>query len=337
MPSNVTTYGDISPRTAAHAVVRLLERGQHDLVTERFGQIDPQPKKKSNQRKWRRYNSLARATSPLAEGVPPAGKKLTFTDITATLEQYGDSITITDKIIDTHEDSVLNAAIDVLGEQAAETIEEVRINVLKAGSNVFLANNVASRSLVNSPATRGDFRRIYRSFKRNKAREISQIISPTAKIATEPVASAYFAMGHTDLDSDIRGISGFVPVEKYSNPGAALPAEIGKVEKTRVILTALFEPFETSGLSGSTFLTGGVSGTGQADVYPLIVVARDSYGIVPLQGSEAITPMVVNPRPSVADKLGQIGFVSWKTWQTAAILNTLWLARLEVAATANPS
>ncbi len=336
--SNITTYGDISPRVAAVAKTTLLKRGQHLMVVERFGQVDPQQKNKSKSCKWRRYNSLTRATAPLAEGVPPKGQKLTKTDVTATLEQYGDSIELTDVIMDTHEDPVLNESMGLCGEQAAETIEELRINILKAGTNVFYANAVASRSLVTSPPLRGDFRRIYRSFKKNKAKEITSIVKASAKISTEPVAPAFFCMGHTDLDADLRGISGFIPVEQYSNSDRALPGEIGKIEQFRIILTPMFESWEAAGVSGSTYLTGGVSGTGSADVYPLLFVARDAYGIVPLQGFNSVTPMVVNPnKPTKSDPLGQVGFVSWKTYQTAAILNQNWIARLECAATADPT
>ena len=120
----INTYGDISPRTAGKAKKKLLKRGQHLMVTERFGQVDPQQKNSTKTVKWRRYNSLARATAPLAEGVPPAGRKLTYTDVSATLEQYGDYVNITDVIADTHEDPVLQESMDLCGEQAAETIEE---------------------------------------------------------------------------------------------------------------------------------------------------------------------------------------------------------------------
>jgi len=340
LPANTTTYGDISPRTGGRAEARLLERGQHLMTVERFGQKDPQRKNSTKTVKWRRYNSLARASAPLSEGIPPTGSKLTFTDVTATLEQYGDVVIITDVVADTHEDPVLNEALKVIGEQAAETVEELRINVLKAGTNVYYANAVSSRATVNSPPVRGDFRRIYRAFKRNKAREISEIIRASAKVSTEPVASAYFGMGHTDLDSDMRGVSGFIPAEQYSDSTKMLPGEIGKVEQFRIILTAMFEPWLTAGASGTTYLSGGVavSSAASCDVYPMLFTARDAYGIVPLQGYQAVQPMVMNPgKPSKSDPLGQIGFVSWKTYQTCAILNQNWFARLECAATANPS
>jgi N4-gp56 family major capsid protein len=337
---NTNVYGDISPRTAGYAAKRLLERGQYELVTERFGHFDPQPKKNSKTRKWRRYESLPRATAPLAEGVPPTGQKITYSDIEVTLEQYGDSVKLTDVIMDTHEDPVLNESMDLCGEQAAETIEILRINVLKAGTSVFYANGVTARTSVNSAPTRGDFRKIYRHFKRNKAKEISKIVKASALVATEPVGTSYYCMGHTDLDADLRSISGFIPVENYSDSSKALPGEVGKLENFRIVLTPLFEPWEAGGASGTTFLSGGaaVASSTACDVYPLIFVARDAYAIVPLQGEGAVTPMVLNPgKPSKSDPLGQIGYVSWKTYQAAAILNHNWITRLECAATATPS
>ncbi len=341
IPANVTTYGDISPRTAGAVKARLLERGQHLMVVERFGQVDPQQKNKTKSCKWRRYNSFPRAIQPLAEGIPPAGQKLTYTDITATLEQYGDAYKLTDVIVDTHEDKVLQEMTDLAGECAAETIETIRINILKAGTNVFYANGATSRATVNSPPTRGDFRLIYRYFKNNKAREISQIIAASAKISTEPVMPSYFCMGHTDLDADIRNIPGFIPVKNYADSTKALPGEIGSVEQFRIILTPMFEPWlqAATSASGTDYLSGGVevSSAGYPDVYYLLCVARDAYGIVPLQGFNAVTPAVVNPKPAAGDPLGQIGWVSWKTYQTAAILNEAWIARLECCATARPT
>jgi len=335
----VTTTGDIGFRTAGRAVARLLSRGQRLMTTERFGQIDPQPKKNSKTRRYRRYESLARASSPLSEGIVPQGKQLTKTDVSVDLEQYGDFIDLTDQIEDTHEDNVLKASMDVLGEQAAETVEETRINVLKAGSTVVYAGGATSRATVNSAPTRSDLRKIYRAFKKNKARTISQIIAATAKIATEPVGEAFFAMGHTDLDADIRGITGFTPVEKYSAHMNALPGEIGKVENFRFVLTSMFDPWLQAGTSGTTFLSGGVqvSVGASADVYPLIFVARDAYALVPLQGSNAVTVMVKNPEPAVGNELAQKGFVSWKTMQGTVILNQNWIQRLECAATASPA
>jgi N4-gp56 family major capsid protein len=340
MAENYNTYGDISPRTGAKAVKRLLTRGQYMMHLERFGQVDPQQKNKTKTVKWRRYLSLERASAPLAEGVPPKGQKLRYEDVTATLEQYGDWVPITDVVADTHEDAVLSEASDLCGEQAAETIEELRFNVLKAGTNVFYASGVTSRATVNAAPSRADFRKIKRAFMKNKARPISKIIKASPKISTQPVAPSFFALAHTDLEPDLRGMSGFVSVENYSDSDKAMMGEIGKCESVRFILSAMYDPWLAAGASGTTFLSNGVevSTAAQCDVYPLLVLAKDAYGIVPLQGLNSIDLGVVNPgKKTASDPLGQQGFVSWKTMQTAAILNQSWIARLECAAIANPT
>ena len=51
-----------------------------------------------------------------------------------------------------------------------------------------------------------------------------------------------------------------------------------------------------------------------------------------MKGANAITPFVVNPKPSKSDPLGQRGSIGWKTMQTAVILNDAWMAVAEVAA-----
>jgi len=248
-------------------------------------------------------------------------------------------VPITDVVFDTHPDPISDETKDLCAEQIADTLEVIRIAVIKAGTTVFYANSVAGRSTVNSPPLRSDFRRIYRTLKRNKARTIGNIVKASAMISTEPVAPAFFCMASTDLDADLRNLEGFVPTEQYSNSDKALPGEIGKVDQFRFILSALFEPWDAAGASGTTYLSGGVavSTAASCDVYPIIIVARDAYGIVPLQGENAVTPMVKYPTPSVGDELGQKGFVSWKTYQTAVILNQNWIARYEVAASASPS
>jgi N4-gp56 family major capsid protein len=74
------------------------------------------------------------------------------------------------------------------------------------------------------------------------------------------------------------------------------------------------------------------SGT-SADVYPVIFLAADFFGVVPLKGASALTPMVLNPgKISDSDKLGQRGHVGWKTYFACVRLNEAWGVRCEVAA-----
>jgi N4-gp56 family major capsid protein len=71
----------------------------------------------------------------------------------------------------------------------------------------------------------------------------------------------------------------------------------------------------------------------KADVYPVLYLADNAFGVVPLKGASALTPMVLNPgKISDSDKLGQRGHVGWKTYFAAVMLNQAWCVRVECAA-----
>lgn len=325
----VLTYGDISPRTAAYAMVELLKRAQPHLVIEKFGQAYPIPSNESKVAKFRRYEALALATTPLVEGVTPVGSTLTSTDVTATLEQYGDFVTISDVIADTHEDPVFMQAQQILAEQAAQTIETVRFNILKAGTNVYYANG-SSRGAVNTAVDLTAQRKVTRGLKRQNARHITSVIKSTPSFNTENVEASFIGLCHPDCENDIRGMTGFINTKDY---GQTTPweNEIGTVEDVRYLRSTIFTPWLAS---GSATLNGMISDAGaNVDVYPILYLSMDAFGIVPLKGMNAITPTVINPTPTKSDPLGQRGYVSWKTMQTAVILNDNWMARLEVGAT----
>ena len=324
----MTTYGDITPRTAAYVVVELLKRSMPYLCLEKFGQSKSLPANKTQSMKFRRYNSLGLRTTPLTEGVTPGSEKLTATDITATLYQYGGLVEITDVIADTHEDPILQEAIAVSSEQAAKTVETLRYNVLKACTNKFLASQVASRSLVAATIKRADQRKIVRALERQEAQFITSVIKSTPSYGTEAVLPAFAAVTHVDLTSDIRGMDGFVGVQDYGSRGQ-WETEIGSVEDVRYLKSTIFTPYAGAGASTSTMIATG----GKCDVYPVMYFGKDAFGIIALKGKYSITPIVINPVPSKSDPLGQRGSVSWKTMQTTIILNDAWMAVYECCAT----
>lgn len=324
-----TAYGDISPRTAAHASKELLKRANPLLVIERFLQTKPLPANATKSMTFRRYTALALATTPLTEGVTPSGQKLSKIDITVTTQQYGDFVELTDVIDDTHEDPVLKETMALCGEQAANTIETLRFGVIKAGTNVLWANGTA-RTDVNTALTLNMQRKATNLLKRQNANRITSVVSASPKYATEPLAPAYIGLCHVDMESTIRGLSGYLPVEKYGDHMTALPGEIGKVEDVRYIATTVFGPWADAGGDKGTMIS--TTGT-KADVYPIIYLGRDAAACVPLKGKESVVPMVLNPnQPRGGDPMGQRGSVAWKTWHAAVILNDFWMIRVECAA-----
>jgi N4-gp56 family major capsid protein len=327
--TQVQVYGDITPRTAAYAVFPLLVRGHEDMILERLGATFVIPDNKTKVAKWRRYEILPLATTPLVEGVTPTGTKPTITDVTATLVQYGDFIPFSDFIMDTHEDPLLKEYGALCMQQWTETIETIRWNVVKAGSNVGFANG-AARANVNTPISLASQRTATRALKRQRGKHITSVVSSNGNFRTEPVEAAFIAICHSDVENDIRNMQGFIPTKQYGSGVTSWPNEIGAVEDVRYMRSTLFTPFAGAGAASTAM----INTTGNADVYPVVYFAQNFFGIVPLKGKAAVSLMVVNPKPTAGDQLGQRGSVGWKTTQTAVILNDLWGYRLEVAATA---
>lgn len=330
MATSPQVYGDITPRTAAYAIAPLLKRGHEEMILEKFGQTFPLPTKSTIVAKFRRYEALPLAITALVEGVTPAGTKPTITDITCTLAEYGDFIPYSGFMLDTHEDPILKEYGALCMQQATETVETIRYNVLKAGSNVGFANGTG-RGDVNTPITLAAQRTATAALLRQRAKYVKEVVSSNPNFRTEPVEAAFVGIVHSDVTNDIRNIPGFIPVKQYGS-APAWANEIGSVEDVRYVRSTLFTPFaDAGGAKGAMRSTTGTS----ADVYPVLYLAQDSYGIVPLKGANAMSLIAHNPGSAgTADPLNQRGTLGWKIAQTSAILNDLWIYRLEVAVTA---
>ena len=329
MSTSPTSTSDISNRTAAYAIVEMLKRGSEEMILEKFGQTYVLPMHKTKTAIFRRFEALSLATTALVEGVSPSGQKPTVTDVSVTLEEYGDFVPLTNVILDTNEDPILKETQGLLTQQFAETVETLRWNKIKAGTNVFYANG-SSRTDVNTVITRTLQRKVTRALKRQRGKHLTSIVSSDVRFRTEPIEAAFVAICHSDVENDIRNMDGFISTKQY---GTTTPwaNEIGTVEDVRYIRSVLFTPFTDAGGTAGAMISTGAS---QADVYPVIYIAKDSFGIVPLKGKAALSLIVKNPGSSgSADPLNQRGTAGWITMQNSVILNDLWLARLEVAAT----
>lgn len=328
--SGQTTYGDIGQRTAAWAVKEMLTHAEPVIILPKFGMTKSAPRNKAETLKFRRPVPFSAATTPLQEGVTPSAQKMSYEDVSVTLKQYGKPIEITDFVHDVAEDPVLKDSVTLAGEQAALTMEKITYGVVKAGTNVFYANGSA-RANVNTVITLSKQRAVTRALKAQKAKKITKILDGSVKIGTRPVEASFVAVAHTDLESDIRGLAGFVPVAEYGTRQPLCAEEIGSVEDVRYVLSPELEAWADAGGSAGSM----VSTTGSnADVYPVLYFGMEAFACVPLKGRDAITPMVLNPNvPRGGDPLGQRGYVSWKATFACVRLNENWMARLEVAAT----
>lgn len=345
MAMNTYNSPGISQRTNVYAALEALDHAEPVLILQKFADAKSIPKNSSETVSFRRPIPFTVSTAELVEGVTPPSSSFNYENVEATVSQYGGWSAITDKVADMHEDPVLKDISMMFGENAAETKEIVLWDTIKGGTvRFFPSSSHSSRANVGDLATIAGTsnhvlstsrqRAIVRYLKDQRTKKVTKILSASPKIATEPVNAAYVAVGHTDLEPDIRDMTGFVPVEKYGTFQPISDYEVGKVEEVRYILSPLFTPLEGVGSTDAGGLAAFMSNGASVNVYQVVVFGQKAFGDVALKGPKAIQMHVENPgNPNPADKLGQRGFASWKTYCTPIRLNESWMARWEVAAT----
>ena len=335
-----TLYGDIAPRTAVHAAAQFLENGIPYVVTEPFCQADSIPRNASDTMSWRRYLPLDPTPAVLQENVTPNATQMTFEDVTASLQQYYGGIQLSEKVMDTHEDPVLQRGIKLLGQQGAEMAELVRLGVFRGGTQVMLANG-AARTDINTTLTLALQRNVTRLMERNRAKPFNEIHKSSAKFGTQSIPRCYVAWCHPDMRNVIEDLAGFKHPADYGTL-TPFPNEVGTVGMVRYLATDLLTPWANAGAAVPN--PAMISSAGATcDIYPVLYVARDALGTVALKGGEVknnsgrmepvvpVSIMVTNAKPSDSDPWAQRNWATYKYYLTAAILQDLWLVRAEVA------
>lgn len=326
-------YADLGARIGVYAAAQFLVHAQPQLILEKFAQLTTIPKNRSQVIKWRRLVPFDAAMDVLVEGITPSPTGVAYEDVQGQVLQYGSWIPFTDVLIETHEDENLKQFTIGASEQASLTRERILWNMLIGGTNVIYSGTATSRQTVEAPISAADLQLAQRALKNSFTRTITRMLTASPKIATQPVAPGYIGIGHTNLEQDLRAITGFVPRENYSEVKLLHDQEIGKYQDIRFILAPHYTYFPGAGSSNTT----GVLNDGtNVDVYPLIIFGQDAFGALALKGTDSARVVVKNPKmgESYEDPLGQRGFVAWKMWYAGVRLNEAWLVRTESAASA---
>ncbi|GLR13995.1 hypothetical protein GCM10007907_27850 [Chitinimonas prasina] len=313
-----------------YLMAQMLSLAESQEVLTKFGQQIRMPKNKSQMVSARRAQLLPVSTTPLTEGVTPSTVALAYDRVTATVQQYGNLIETTDKVTDLAEDPVLQDMMQVCSQNMIDVKEAVTYGVLKAGSTVFYGNG-AARNAVNTTVTVARIRAVVEFLRRNKAKPVTTMQGSDTRYNTRSVEPSFIAFCSSDLENDIRNLTGFKTVADYGTMKPCHPNEFGSLENVRFITSPQLTPWaDAGGAKGAMKSTGGAN----ADVYPILFTAQDAYAHVAVRGADSVEPTVLpTGEKSKADPLGQKGFVGYKFWTTVMRLNELWMARLEVAST----
>ncbi len=321
----MNTKSNIPDEVQAFYDRNLLTRAIANFVYLQFAQIrDIKNNAGTMTIKFRRYGNLTAATTALTEGVTPAGSSLSVTDITATVLQYGDYVTVSDVVDFSSEDAVLTEAGEILGDQASDTFDQLARDTFCAGTNIYYGGSGHTlRSQVASGENITDtlIKKAVRLLKKNKTRFITSLIDASNGYNTSPLKAGFIGICHTDTTTDLEGITGWIPVEKYAQKKDVMDHEIGAYGNVRFIETPNAKIFAGAG-------------TGPIDVYATLIFGKDAFGISRISGKTLEN--IIKPLGSggTSDPLNQRATSGWKGTFVAKILNDAFMVRLEHAVSA---
>ena len=268
-----------------------------------------------------------------SEGVTPTPDSITPQDVTVVVQQYSCLYGFTDKTYDLYEDDIPQAMIQQIGERVTLVNEMIIYGALRACTNVYYGGTGTGVTSVNGKISLNLLRRIAKNLMANHAGMVTSQLKAGSNFGTDAVAGGFIVYCHTDLESDIRDIPGFTPVEKYAT-GTAMANEIGKVERFRFI-THPDLPSQQDAATSVTASTYGLYTTGGTypDVYTAIVVAKDAYSQIAVRGKDSLKPTYLPPgQVSKSDPFGQRGYAGTIWWKAVMIENNGWMATALVGA-----
>lgn len=143
MPTNAAA--SFSSDVVSYIADETLPLARRQLVAYQFGDPLTLPKGRGTTYTATRYNRVPLPFAPLSEGVPPVGESMTIAQVTATAQQWGDKITITDVAEMTIFHPLFQKGIELTGLQVAETLERNTFNQLNAGTQINYVGSVGSR------------------------------------------------------------------------------------------------------------------------------------------------------------------------------------------------
>lgn len=298
-PINVTTQGSMSPTMKTFYDTSLLENAREAMVFTQFG--DKQPMK-GNKIEWRKFNTFAKAMTPLQEGVIPTGQTFGMTKTEAEITQHGDYVAISDRLEMESFDDVIYGATEEMGAAEGETYDTLTRNILVAGNCVMYCpdgeTEVTSRSGIKNTCllTPDIVSRANTWLKKNKAPKIN---------------GKYVAIIHPSVAYDLRKSKDWTEAHQYADVTPIFNGEIGELHGVRFVEATSAKIWKE----------------GDTAVYATLFMGAKAFGILDPEGEGM--EMIIKTKEQIGGPLNQFGTVGYKFCHGAKILYQERLLRVE--------
>ena len=262
------------------------------------------------------FADLAAATTPLGEAEDVTPVSMSDSQVTVTLEEYGNATVTTAKLRASSFMPVDPVAAQAVGYNAGLSIDTIARNVLQAGDNVLYATGGAvdpsSRTTINADdiLTITDIRRA-----------VAQLRG--ANVPT--INGTYIGFIHPDVQFDLLSATdaaGWRDAYKYTNATPLINGEIGQIDGVRFIASSRAPLFANASNNS------GASGT--IDSYGTLIMGRQALAKgISLGGEYGAQPTIVYG--TVTDLLKRFRPVGWKHFVGYSVFRQEALRRIESA------
>lgn len=301
--------------------------------------------------KWRRFDDLSPATTALtalsgnaAFGMGRTAVTPTITDITVAIAKYGNYINYNEELDLINVNSRAAQLMDVLGRNVGESLNVLARDVFDGTTSVRIGSGAANNTALTSNITLIDIQNVVNNLNRNSAMKFFSMGTGSQNVATSTVRASYYGICHSDVEEDIRGLTGFVGVEQYGGYiGDVQVGEFGAVGGVRFSSTPI-APIAT-GVATTTNTTARGASDILNDVYKTFIYGKEAVGTVGLGENHTEQAYLMGDRiPAVilinhpigssgtADPFNELGSLAWKSWFAGAVLNPAWCYELSTLA-----
>ena len=316
-----STGNDLSPEMKTYYDLRLLDYAQANLVHDQFGQKRPIPKNGGKTIEFRSFSPLAKATTPLTEGVTPSGNQLDVKTITATVSQYGDFIVQSDVLELTAVDNTILEATKLLGRQAGVTLDTVTRNVMVGGTNVMYAPKI-------NASTGAETAVISRAGLDNTCvltvNLVEQVVAELRAQNAPTIDGDYIGIIHPYTAYDLMRDPDWRDPHKYADTTNLYEGEIGKIGGVRFVQSTEAKIWRDSTCPAQSGATPAYYA-----VFASLFFGDGAYGTTEVEGGGLQTIVKQKGSAGTADPLDQRSSVGWKALKTAEILLPSYLIRVE--------
>lgn len=238
---------------------------------------------------FEKFADLAAATTPLTELTDVTLKVLADSQVTVTLNEYGNAVGTSAKLRGTNYVDIDEVAANAIGYNAGISMDTVARDVLALGSNVFYGGGRATRVTLTAPDVLA-------------GNDVRRAVAILRGRNVPTINGWYIAFIHPDQSYDLRGqalgTSGWRDPHVYSEPDGVWNGEIGAFEGARFIETPRAPTFPDTG-AGAT-----------VDVYRMMVVGRQALAKAwSMIDNNGPYPVVI--RGPVTDYLRRLEPIGW--------------------------